>query len=1463
MALVAASSFGASVTSASFSGGTGTFTSGGTVYAKQGAALTLGVNTDATTKCVRVTDGTTTVEKDSASAQTSWTFGPADSSALFVAGSGNGVKTVTATAFKNSNGQHHCTANGGEAFGTQQASYILDNAAPTVTGALSPSPNAAGWNKSNVAITWTATDAGSGMASGPTPATDSVNVETPAGGVTKSSSATDNVGNAGNGSVTVKLDKTAPSINPSRNPAPNANGWNNTNVTVTFTCSDALSGIKSCTGGGSVTVSTEGANQSVPGTAVDNADNTNNSGVNGINIDKTAPSLSGAPTTPANADGWYNGAVTIHWACSDALSGIAGSCPADSTISGDGLGQTASATVSDNAGNSANATSSPAVDIDTTAPSTDAVAPSGWQSSDAAVTLTGSDNLSGVKATFYILDGGVQQTGTSVSISTEGVHTLQYWSVDKAGNAEAKKSVEVKVDKTAPSILASQNPLANTHGWNNTNVTVHFDCSDSLSGIKSCTSDHVVSAEGQDQLVSGTAEDNAGNTAGTSASVSIDKTPPSIAAAADRSPNGNGWYNADVDVNFTCDDALSGVAFCPATVTLGEGSGHSVSGTAKDAADNEKSGGLSGMNVDETAPTLSGAPTSSPNGNGWYHGDVTVAWTCGDALSGIDGSCPANSTVAGEGANLSASETVSDKAGNSTTKTVDGIKIDRTPPTTSADVPAPLQSGWYAGPVTVTLTALDNLSDVDATYYSVDGGAAQAYTGPFAHSFKGSHAIRFWSVDKAGNIEDSSAAANAITLKIDGVPPVITGQRTPDANAFGWNNGPVAVNFFCDDAESGVALCAGDTTVASDTPVEGVTVPGNAQDNAGNTAEASVGPIRVDLTPPALSGLATTDPNAAGWYKGDVVVHWTGSDALSGIDPATQPADSVVTGEGANLGAGPVTISDKAGNASAPASVNGIKIDRTAPVIDGGPATQPNSYGWYGGDVIVAFTCTDNLSGVAICPSDKLVSGNGANQSVTSDPAADLAGNTTSGKTVSGINIDGLPPQTTADNQCTKTNGWCTGSTANVVLTASDQAGLSGVKEVHYSVNGGAEQVAAGATKTVTVPLDGSGEATVTFYAVDKAGNKELLNGVSLKYDNIAPMVTHTLAPSPNADEWNNSNVTVHFDAKDNDGGSGVDPSRTTPDVLVSDETAGRTINGEGYDIAGNRGTDKVTVKLDKTGPSITGAVTSGTLGNNGWYVGPVTVHFTCSDALAGVAVCPDDVTLTSNGANQSVTRTATDKAGNTRSTTVSGISIDQEKPSITLNGIASGGIYTLGAVPNATCSASDDFSGPGPCSVQFSGGLANGVGTFNYTANATDMAGNTSQVTGSFRVVYNVADGVAFFLQPINDTAHMKSLNTSIFKAGSTVPAKFELRNANGAIVQANTPPVWETPARGSAITAPPNEDAYGAIGDTTTTFRWDATAQQYIYNWNTDKNQVNYFWRIGVKLDDGQTYVVNVGLR
>jgi hypothetical protein len=1426
------------VSSASFSGGAGTVSVAGTLYARNGGALTLTVTTSSDTKCVELS-GAYTTRQTSATAKSSWTF-------PLVAGTGDGVKTVTASASPNFNA-NNCT---GQSQSPATASFVLDNTGPTVTAALSPVPNAAGWANSSVTVTWSATDAGAGVGSGPTPATSTVTANT--AGLTQTSGASDRLGNAGAGSVTVKLDRTAPTISGSRSPVANANGWNNTDVTVSFTCSDALSGIKSCPG--ATSVAGNGANQSRVGTATDNADNTATTTVGPINIDQVAPALSGAPTTTANAAGWYSGAVTIEWTCSDALSGIDGSCPANSTISGEGTGRTAAASVRDRAGNTTGATGPP-VNIDKTAPITSASAPGDWNNHDVTISLGADDALSGVKATHYRLDGDAQQTGTSISIGTEGVHTLEFWSVDKADNVEAVKTVQVKIDKTPPAINHSQSPAANANGWNNSDVAVTFVCSDTRSGVASCTDPQTLTTEGKDQPVTGTAEDHAGNKTTDPATVSIDKTHPTINASADRAANPQGWYADDVTVGFQCSDALSGIDRCPASRTLGEGADQSVSGAATDAAGNTASDGVTGINVDKTPPSVEGAATTAPNDNGWYADDVTVDWTCSDALSGLAGGCPAASTITGEGDDLSTSASVADNAGNSTSRTVAGIKIDRTAPNTTADVPAPLDSGWYAGAVEVTLTGADSLSGVAATYYRVDGGAAQTYDGPFRHSLKGRHTITYWSVDRAGNPEDQTADGHSITLQIDGVPPTITPTRSPAPNANGWNNTPVLVSFTCDDAESGIAGCVGGGLLENEGASQSMT--GSAQDNAGNGSQATVDDVNIDLTPPNLAGAPTTDPNADGWYNGDVMVRWTASDGLSGVDTGTQPDDSTITGEGTDLGAGPVGVADKAGNTTS-ASISGIKIDRTPPTVHGGPTTRPNSDGWYNSDVVVDFTCSDSLSGVASCPSSKVVGGTGVNQSVTSDPATDHAGNSAPGKTVGGINIDGQAPQTKADNLCTSSNGYCTGATATVALRATD-LGPAGVKEVRYRVNGGSEQVAAGASVDVNVPLSGSGNATVDYYAVDRADNQEPKNTVGIKYDNIAPTVTHTLSPTPNAAGWNADDVIVHFTAKDDDLGSGVDPGSITPDVLVHEETSGQLVNGQARDTAGNVGADSASVKLDRTPPVISGAIVSGTLGSNGWYTSPVTVHFTCSDALSGIAVCPDDVTLTGNGASQSLTASAVDNAGNARSATVGHIDIDAEAPSISTLTLKDGGIYTLGTVPAASCAAADGVSGVASCSVRVTGGLANGVGTFAFTATATDKAGNTATRTGSYRVVYRF-DG---FLQPINDTAHQVDTNLSIFKAGSTIPAKFQLKKNDGTIVQPTSLPQWVTPQRGSPTTAPVDESIYSVQPSTSGTYRWDTTGQQYIYNWGTSSGQKGFYWRLGVQLDDGQTYTVNIGLR
>lgn len=1586
-----------------------------------------------------------------------------------------------------------------------------DKTAPTISHTVSPAPNAAGWNKADATVTFSCADetGGSGLAScvadGGTTASRTVGTET--NGTQVSGTAKDKAGNTATDSVTVKLDKTNPTITATANGTKNAAGWYKNDVTVSYTASDALSGIS---GVPASKVLTEGADQSASATVTDAAGNSASAGVTGINVDKTAPVLTGSFPS-----GWQKGDVTVTWTCTDALSKVA-TAPGNDVVKGEGSNLSSTATCTDNAGNSTTKTVT-GIQIDRTAPNTGISGTSNtWVNGEVTVTLSPTDNGSGVASTTYSVDGGTQQTGTTFKLSAEGDHTVTFFSTDVAGNAETAKTVHVMIDKTAPTIGHLFTPSTYTDGaWTNQNVSVKFACADQGgSGVASCTGDATVTTEGTGQKVTGTATDGAGNSATDTALVSVDKTAPVIAGAKDRAPNANGWYDDDVTVSFTATDDRSGVASKTADKVLVQGAGQSVTGTATDAAGNSASDTVAGINVDKTAPvlngsfssgwhkgdvtvawtcldplsgpagqpadstvtgeggnlsatatctdqagnsttttvsgiqidraapstaasvsgaltngwynadvsftlkgsdnlsgladtfysvdggapksytdavsigtngthtvtywstdnagnvedkagnsitlkldktppTLDGKATTVPNAKGWFKGDVTVAWTCSDTGAGIDGTCPADSTVTGEGDNLGASASVSDLAGNVTTARLDGLKIDVTAPTTTVSVPQVPASGWYGDAVEVTLSGHDNLSEIDASYYTVDGGFPQTYSGAFSFGTEGTHKIAFWSEDNAGNVETAGApitlsidktaptttvidpispdsgwfvtsgipfafdaddaisgvaatyytidggarqtygepftadlstgrhtvkywsvdlagnaeATRSFGINVDTIAPTITASRTPEANSFGWNNTDVKVAFSCTDADSGIkadvtdgiAGCGPDQTVAS----EGLnqSVQGDTQDVASNASSVTVGKISIDKTAPSLTGAPTGDSNGGEWYRGDVSIAWTGTDGLSGIDPATQPANSTITGEGRNLGAS-AKISDKAGN-EVTGSIAGIKIDRTPLAIAAQLPAGKNAAGWYRGDVTVGFTCSDPTlfdgsagSGVGSCPSDAVLSGDGGAQSVTSDAAKDVAGNLST-KTVTGIKIDGHEPQTTADNKCTATNGYCTGTTATVVLSSTD-VGPSGVKEIRYTVNGGTEQVVPEAAASVSVPLSGTGTASVKYYAVDVAGNVEPTNTATLKYDNIAPTVTHTVNPKANASDWNNSDVTVHFDATDTDPGSGVAVGSVTPDQVISADTpvTGQVVNGSAKDTAGNTGTDSVTVKLDKTKPTVNGAVTSGTLGKNGWYVSPVKVHFTCSDALSGLASCQDDVTLSNNGAAQTASGSAKDVADNVGTASVSGINIDNENPTITDVNVA-GGFYKLGAAPAATCTATDSFSGLESCKVTVTGGTANGVGTFTWTATATDKAGNSVSQTGTYKVTYRF-DG---FLQPINDTAHQVGTSTSVFKAGSTIPVKLQLRNAAGTAVQSAGAPVWLTPVKGGTMSLPVDETVQTVSADSGLAYRYDATAGQYIYNWKTGTG--GNYWQIGVKLDDGQTYYVNIGLR
>jgi hypothetical protein len=147
---------------------------------------------------------------------------------------------------------------------------------------------------------------------------------------------------------------------------------------------------------------------------------------------------------------------------------------------------------------------------DQTPPVTTDDAPKGWTNQDVTVMLTAEDEESGVAETQYRINEGEWQTYSEpVAITTEGITTFEYRSIDEAGNMENIKTITIQLDKTAPTleVVLDQTSLwpAN-HKLVTVNATVHAEDAHSL--IDSIVLQSITSSEPDDGLGDGgTTED--------------------------------------------------------------------------------------------------------------------------------------------------------------------------------------------------------------------------------------------------------------------------------------------------------------------------------------------------------------------------------------------------------------------------------------------------------------------------------------------------------------------------------------------------------------------------------------------------------------------------------------------------------------------------------------------------------------------------------------------------------------------------------------------------------------------------------------------------------------------------------------------------------------------------------------------------------------------------------------------
>ena len=852
-------------------------------------------------------------------------------------------------------------------------------------------------------------------------------------------------------------------------------------------------------------------------------------------------------------------------------------------------------------------------------------------------TLSASDDSAVIIKTEYRIDGGTWTSYVPFTISTAGNHTIEYRSLDNAGNLETAKSLTVMVDTISPAGTVSINGGALS--TNTASVQLTLSCNDASSGCAQMMFSSDNSAWTTPEAY-GTAKtwqlplgdelktvyvrftDVVGNQSSAyNANITLDTTPPTTTAAP-----ASGIYNEVKGIVLTSSE-LGTIYYTtdgttPTTASTVYGGPITVSGNtalkflAMDIAGNSETPVKSAIYTIDSIPpflTLSMLPDGALTNNA----TLNIAGTATDNI-GLQGVMISNTTVTVNADGtfsqalklVNGSNTITtvatDVAGNTTTD-VRTIILDQSAPVITIIHPP---DNSITNEVTTTVTGtVDKMSTVSIKINNTSlvpvSVTDSTFSYPVGYDY-GQNTIEVTATDFAGNIGTAKR-----TVTFDNLSPALAitnpAQDITTKQANILLQGTVAdltiteVTITCDGITYTPTVAAGlfeqQLTFTEENTYTAIVT---ATDAAGNTSTVQRN-IIYDKTPPILTinpvktPTNTSQQMVAGTMELNSTVTVTCATSVVGVvsyptDTTWQVVIADMT-EGTNLIT--VTATDQTGNVSNPASAT-IVLDTQAPdtVIQIGPATLTNqnsaNFSFISTEESSTFECSLDQGNFAPCGNPIYFTTLAEGVHVFQVRAHDAPGTVDPTPAIYLWTVDTIPPVAVI----TKTPTSPTRNTDAVLGLAGDD-----VIAYKYRLDNGISSAEILVATPITLVGLTDGAHLLFALGKDLAGNwqkEEHATIITWTVDTQAPVLT--LSTLPDGALTNNATLNIAGTATDNIGLQGVMISNTTVTVNADGtfSQALKLVNGSNTittvatDVAGNTTTDVRTIILDQSAPVIT-----------------------------------------------------------------------------------------------------------------------------------------------------------------------------------------------------------------------------------------------------------------------------------